>query len=128
MERAETNPTPNAHEIQRAREISWIRENLESFWSFASEEYRESGRGALVVDTNQVVTQEGQATHPMIYMPQEDLEPKDWANKNEIVRIVGAYDPGWEFVTVLIKPEEESVYRMGVYWENEGDSEIPLNG
>lgn len=118
MERGESEPHPSAAEIERAREIAWVREHLEFFWSFASEEYQESGRGALVVDTNQVVEQEGEATHPILYLPQTDLGVYQWANQNEIVRMVGEYNPSWEFVTVLIKADSESAYRMGVYVDN----------
>ena len=99
---------------EREQEIAWIHANLEAFWSFAQEEFQVSGRGALVVDTREVVEFEGALTHPLMYVPQADAPTIPWVQPAEISRLVGVYDPVWEFVTVLVKAESESVYRMGV--------------
>lgn len=130
MERSEASPEFISRDQNREQEIEWIHANLESFWSFAMEEHRETGRGALVVDTTRVVFHEGEATHPLIYMPQSDLSLHEWANKQEILRMTADYDPAWEFIAVILKTNSESMYRLGVRpggpLENGTDFEPPI--
>jgi hypothetical protein len=66
----------------------------------------------LVVDTTIVVVHEAGAGSPIIYLPQERVEEKNWA---DLTRLVREYDPSWELVAVLLKEKDrKSAYRVGV--------------
>lgn len=106
-------------EAQRAREIEWLNEHLDAFWGFASEGLHEEGRGVMVADTRQVVEVEGVKTHPILYVPESWLHEIPWTQEQEIARLVGEYEPGWEMIAVLVKSDSESVYRLGVYLQDD---------
>jgi hypothetical protein len=93
---------------ERIGDLGWIAENLHIFWPAAEASFKESGRGAIVVDTTSRPTREG---NPFGYFPQEKLEEED---DEDIHRMVREYDPEREFVIVLIKSENRtSTYRVG---------------
>ncbi len=49
--------------------------------------------------------------HPLWYLPQMEIEQ----NKEDLSRMVNEYEPSWEFVIVVLKPQDrESTYRVGV--------------
>jgi hypothetical protein len=85
--------------FQREREadLEWITLYLDAFATAARQQYAESGRGALVIDTNEVVEGFG---HPVSYLPQAEIEKLD---EPDIRRIVGNYRPETQMVVVLIK-------------------------
>ncbi|MBI3732793.1 MAG: hypothetical protein HY259_04965 [Chloroflexi bacterium] len=94
---------------ERAGDLAWIGQNLFLFWPIAQRGYAQCGRGALTVDTT--ATFDG-AGHPMAYLPQTELERLPVPDAR---RMVSAYDPHWEFVTVLFKDEGHfSTYRIGL--------------
>jgi hypothetical protein len=94
---------------ERASDLAWIRENLDVLWPAAEQAYEDVGRGAIVVDTTQRPTGQG---HPFGYFPQEDLQKYE---DEDINRMMEEYDPSWEMVTVLLKPQNRtSTYRVGV--------------
>lgn len=94
---------------ERAGDLTWIQENLHVFWPAAQRGHQDFGRGALVVDTTSRPTGAG---HPFAYLPEGGIEKMD---DQDALRMVRAYDPTWEFVTVLLKSQERvSTYRVGV--------------
>ena len=95
---------------ERADDLAWITENLPQFWSAAQQGFELFGRGALTVDTT--LQPEPDKGNPMWYLTQEQV--KDYGGQDEI-RMVAAYDPSWEFVSILLKHEDKvSSYRVGV--------------
>lgn len=77
-----------------------------------------SGRGAIVADTTTLVVHEGGQSHPFGYVALAEIEQRQW---QDVIRMVKAYAPDWEFVAVLLKGGRESAYRVGVPSEkNEG--------
>ena len=79
----------------------------------AQQGFRDAGRGALVIDTTTLVRREKGMSHPFVYLPEKALEEKE--SLADALRMARAYDPSWEFVSVLLKPQErESTYRIGV--------------
>jgi len=50
-------------------------------------------------------------SHPFFYLPLVGIEQQKWG---DVIRMVKAYDPTWELVTVLLKTGRESAYRIGV--------------
>jgi len=109
--------------LERAREIAWLQEHLDAFWELACEGFQESGRGVLVVDTRQVVEQEGTKSHPLMFVPQANLNDSPWTQEKEITRMVGEYEPSWELIAVLLKKDSGRVYRLGVYLEEDQRTE-----
>jgi hypothetical protein len=96
-------------ERERTGDLAWIKENLNVFWPVAQQGYEELGRGAIVVDTTSRPTGEG---HPFGYLPQAMVEQQ---GDKDAQRMVREYDPAWEMVTVLLKPDDRvSIYRVGV--------------
>jgi hypothetical protein len=86
----------------------------------ARQGFEQSGRGAIVTDltVTPVKHAEGEG-HPFAYLPLPELEKENakqqWQDAiRDILRMVKAYDPTWEFVCVLLKERRESVYRIGV--------------
>ena len=109
MTKSERGLFPAWAEKDRAGDLAWIRENLHVFWPAAQQGQEEFGRGAIVVDTTLRPTGEG---HPFGYLPQQKVEE---VGDEDAQRMVREYDPGWEMVTVLLKPHDRvSVYRVGV--------------
>ena len=103
----ERGKIPDWARRERLRDFEWIGENLGSFWPLAKEVFKESGRGAIVVDTTSQPTGEG---HPFGYFSQEDLEKFE---DEDTDRILQNYDPEKEFVIMLLKSDDRtSTYRI----------------
>lgn len=96
---------------EREQDLAWLGENTHVLLSAAKLSYEESGRGAVIVDTNMVVRQGEQSGNPMFYLPAQEVHRNGWL---PAMRMVREYDPRWEFVTVLLKKNRESAYRVGV--------------
>ncbi len=106
---AERKNIPDWAKRERGRDLAWIQENLHVFWPAAQQAYKDSGRGAIVVDITSRPTGEG---HPFIYLPQSEIEKMEDA---DAFRMVTQYDPTWELVTMLLKHEGRvSTYRVGI--------------
>ncbi len=111
MAEREQRLIPDWAEQERPGDLAWIRENLHIFWPVAQTQYAMImiGRGAIVVDTTAQPTGAG---HPFAYVDQESIEY--WQDE-DLQRMVGEYDPSWEFVSSLIKTDNRvSNYRVGV--------------
>ena len=108
---AEGQRFPHWAEQERGRDLAWIAENLHVFWPAAQRGFRESGRGALVVDITTLVKHERGESNPFIYLPSGETERHRW---EDIIRMVRSYDPSWEFVAVVLKGDRESAYQVGV--------------
>lgn len=110
---SERNPQriPEWAQRERASDLFWIQENLHLFFPAAQQGFQEVGRGALVTDTTTLVKHPGGESHPYFYMSLSGVEEQQWG---DVMRMVKAYDPTWELVTVLLKQGRESVYRIGV--------------
>lgn len=109
MPEREQRRIPEWAERKRAIDLSWIGENLPQFWEAAHRGYEADGPGALVVDTTIQPTGAG---HPFAYVTQEQIQ--QFGGRDEI-RMVAAYDPSWELVIVLLKPQDRiSSYRVGI--------------
>src|SRR4051812_15538625 len=94
---------------ERLSDMAWIAENLPLFWPAEQAAYAALGHGAITVDTTDSASGDG---HPYWYLTQEQLNE---LGDNDAVRMVAAYDPTWELVTMLLKIEERiSTYRIGV--------------
>ncbi len=96
---------------ERQQDLQWLNENLHVLWPAASRGFALEGRGAVGVDTNTLVSGEAHSGNPMFYFSQELVEQNGWA---DVVRMVRSYDPSWELVTVLLKNNRESAYRIRV--------------
>ena len=109
----ERNPReiPQWAQRERTQDLAWVGENLHIFWPAARQGFEEFGRGALVSDTTTLVKHSGGESHPFVYLPSSEIEEHEW---QDIIRMVKAYDPSWEFVAVLLKQGRESAYRIGV--------------
>lgn len=83
------------------------------FLPAAQQGFQDSGRGAVVIDTTTLVRHEKGMSNPFVYLPEKAIEEKE--TLVDALRMVRAYDPTWELVTVLVKPQDqESIYRIGV--------------
>ncbi len=120
---------PEWAQRERGRDLEWIGENLHLFWPAAQLGFEKEGRGAIIADTTtQVKVGEG-ISHPFLYVPLGTLEKfnQDGVLSPLDVRLVSEYEPDWEFVTVLLKRDRESAYRIGIpqartqggYYENQ---------
>src|SRR6476646_444734 len=100
---------PEWAEHERLSDMAWIAENLHVLWPAAQTAFAALGRGAITVDTTSTPTNAG---HPFYYLTQEQVNE---LGDLDALRMVGAYDPTWELVTMLLKSEERvSTYRIGV--------------
>lgn len=96
---------------EREQDLAWIGENTHVLLPAAKLSYEESGRGAIIVDTNTIVEHGEQSGNPMFYVPAQQVNQNGWL---PAIKMVREYDPSWEFVTVLLKKNRESAYRVGV--------------
>lgn len=96
---------------ERGADLAWIGENTQVLLPAAKRAFEESGRGAIIVDTNTVVTHGEHAGNPMYYLPAQQVEEHAWL---PAIKMVREYDPLWEFVAVLLKKNRESAYRIGI--------------
>lgn len=102
-------PIPHWAERERLGDLAWIAENLSGFWSRARTAYETEGRGALVVDMTVRPTGGG---FPFGYVAQGQI--RQFGGQDEM-RMVAVYDPSWELVIVLLKPQDRvSSYRLGI--------------
>lgn len=97
---------------ERAGDLAWIQENLHVLWPAGQQAYREQGRGALLIDTLTTAKHQTGEGNPMFYLSEATLEQSE--KYPDALRMVRAYDPTWEMVTVLLKKGRESTYRVGV--------------
>ncbi len=65
-----------------------------------------------MIDTLTVVGHQGGSGNPMFYLTETAIEKAE--DHPDALRMVRAYDPAWEFVTVLLKKGRESTYQIGV--------------
>jgi hypothetical protein len=110
MAKHERRPSfPAWAERERGEDLAWIGENLQEFWKVARSGFEAEGRGALVIDMVAMASGTG---HQFGYVIQEQI--RQFGGKDEI-RMVAAYDPSWELVIVLLKPQNRvSSYRAGI--------------
>lgn len=110
MAKHERRPSiPAWAERERGEDLVWIGENLQEFWNIARSGFEAEGRGALVIDVVALATGTG---HQFGYVKQEQI--RQLGAKDEI-RMVGAYDPSWELVIILLKLQDRmSSYRVGI--------------
>ncbi len=106
---------PEWAQRERAGDWAWIGENLHIFWPAAQQGFQEPGRGAIVVDTTSRPTGGG---HPFVYVPETGIEQ---LNEPDALGMVPAYEPTWEFVTLLFKSQDRvSTYRIRLPSQNPG--------
>ena len=65
-----------------------------------------------MINTLAVVEHPGGTGNPMYYLTEKVIEESE--RYPDALRMVRAYDPTWEFVSVLLKQGRESTYRVGV--------------
>ena len=117
VERAEPQSLPDWAKQERGRDLEWIRQQVDVFWSAAQVMYPSFGRGALVVDVTKGYPSELQAFG---YLDQTGVEQ---SGEEDIKRLVSEYEPREEFVTTLFKSDDRiSSYRLRVL-AAEGDRE-----
>jgi len=102
---------PNWAAREREQDLAWIGENTHLLLPAAKLSYEESGRGAVIIDTNRLVERGEHVGHPMFYLSAQEINKNGWLPAIQMVR---EYDPSWEVVTVLLKKNRESAYRIGV--------------
>jgi hypothetical protein len=105
---AERRDIPDWAKRERQQDLNWISGNLDVFEVAARMAYEGTGRGAIFVDTTiQPLPDRG---HPFAYFSQAQIEED---NDEDIKRMVKKYDPGEEFVLVLLKAgDRTSTYRI----------------
>src|SRR4051812_30621629 len=96
---------------EREADLAWIGENTHVLLPVAKLAFEESGRGAVIVDTNTIVHEGEHSGNPMFYLPAQQILQNGWV---PAIRMVREYDPSWGFVAVLLKKNRESAYRIGV--------------
>ena len=72
----------------------------------------EEGRGAIFIDTLTTTPHAGGSGNPMFYLNEQAIEKTE--QHSDALRMVRAYEPSSELVTVLVKKGRESTYRVGV--------------
>ena len=105
---------------EQQRDLTWIEQNLELFWTAATSAFEESGRGAVVVDTDEWPREGSAPDHVMFtYFVQATIEQME---DEEVQRFVETYDPAHQFVIVLLKTAGRTAYKVPVQiTEGEGD-------
>jgi hypothetical protein len=111
MPSSERARIPEWAQREREQVLAWLGENTHVLLPAAKLAFEESGRGAVIVDTNTVIEQAGRAGNPMFYLPAQEIARNGWL---PAIKMVQEYDASWEFVTVLLKKNRESAYRVGV--------------
>lgn len=108
MSEHERGSFPDWAEEERPRDLVWIKENLDVFWTVSTDAFEEVGRGAIFVDTTaEPVPDMG---NPFAYFSQEQVE--EFGN-DDTRRMVTEYDPAQELVLVLLKSgDRASTYRL----------------
>jgi hypothetical protein len=94
---------------ERQHDLAWIGENLNRLWPIAYAAFKLLGRGAIAVD---ITAQQPGGGHPFGYIRQAVI---DSGNDEDMQRMVQAYDPTQELVTILLKADNRtSTYRVGM--------------
>ena len=93
----------NQSPSERRHDLDWIAENRDVFWLSATTAFEEIGRGALLVDLSHEPLEHG---HPFSYYAEGELEVED----EDLKRYLNDYDPGREFIVVLLKPDSRAIY------------------
>ena len=88
---------------ERQRDMKWIDQNRDVFWLSATTAFEEIGRGALLVDLTHEPLEHG---HPFSYHAEGELEIKN----EDLKRYLDDYDPGREFIVMLLKPDSRAIY------------------
>ena len=106
----ENRAIPDWAQRERQADLDWINDNLEVFWAAASLCREEVGRGAIVIDaTSQSPAGMGNL---FTYFSHEEIQEH---GNDDTQRMLVQYDPAWEMVLVLLKPDNRSsTYRIGV--------------
>ena len=100
-------PIPDWAQRERTSDLAWINENLHIFWPAAQDQYKEVGRGAIVVNTLSRPLGTG---NPFTYLSQEAVEA---TCDSDVQGMVREYNPAMELVVVLLKKNnKESAYRL----------------
>ena len=95
---------------ERTADLAWIEDNVHLLWPIAQQGYQTVGRGAMVVDTTDVVPHETGTGHPCGYFDQQTLTQ---LRDPDLLRLVDAYQPDSELVTALLKTADRiSSYRL----------------
>ena len=103
---------PEWAERERVGDLSWIQDNAHVLWPAARQSYEEQGRGAIFIDTLTTFAHQEGLGNPMFYLNEAAIEKSE--QHHDALRMVRAYDPDWELVSVLLKKGRESTYRVGV--------------
>lgn len=116
MVQPEGKPLPEWARDDRSKDLAFLNENRLVLWSAAQNGFRAFGRGALVIDG--VSRRPGQG-HPFFYLPQEGIAT---IGDPDALRMVAAYVPESEFVSVIVKPYGRvSTYRIRVPIAGKGE-------
>ena len=122
----ETENIPEWERREHQPDFTWIVEDLDVFWLFASHAFEDTGRGAIVIDTR--VEPIPGAGHPVGYFSQERIEENtlDSSKDERVRRMVAEYHPTQEYVLVLLRPgDNASAFRVGIIppepWEVAAD-------
>ena len=99
----ERRQSPPQSPAERDHDLDWIAENRDVFWLSATTAFEEIGRGALLVDLIHEPLEQG---HPFSYHAEGELEIED----EDLKHYLDDYDPGREFIVVLLKPDSRAIY------------------
>lgn len=110
MPQGERHPhQPEWARQERLRDLAWLSEELPTLWTVAQAGYVAVGRGAVVIDTTEVIEDMG---HPLAYFAQDSLSA---LGDRDAIRIVVTYEPEWQLVAMLLKTDNRvSTYRVGL--------------
>lgn len=106
--------------MQTERALDWLDDYLDQFSEFARSEFQSKGRGAVVIaaDSTDVPPED----HGFTYASHAALLDNDM--DDELLELVGVYDPDSEFVVHVAYLEEELFY-SGIYRHtDDGEGEL----
>ncbi|MBI4785851.1 MAG: hypothetical protein HY782_02255 [Chloroflexi bacterium] len=112
----ETREHDEADRKEQAVDEAFVEAYGDTLWAEARSWYERAGRGALIVDTTiqeqrDKKTGEKSFSLRLAYLGLTDWEALDAAGVAQKVR---AYDPGQQFVLVLMRPDRTTSYRVAV--------------
>ena len=88
-------------------------------WSEIQQRFKDTGRGAVVIDTATAVRLEDekdQEGHDVFltygYIDQRNVEEM---GKPDLIRKVHTYDPTREYIAIFVRGEDVTTYRVGVF-------------
>lgn len=106
----ENRTIPDWAQRERQADLDWINNNLDIFWTAASVCREDVGRGAIVID----VTTQPPPGLGNLFTYFSEQEVHGYGN-DDTQRMLVQYDPSWEMVLVLLKPDRRtSTYRVGL--------------